>query len=360
MKCMIKLALLAAALALSACSSMRRRRIWHQQLFQLVRVQRVYVGDGQPWRSLRRGRGTGQRAVLVRRYPRGRGLDPQRAAASTGSVFVTGLQNDKYLIRQRRTANAAGAQVPVEHDAARDRGDDREPVSGCSGGAVDFRTLSLQPRPFLGTNGFQFDYEHLDSDELWREGRAVGAVIDGRLYLILLDAARSHYYRTHPAGLSKRSSPRRSCARLADRRNRRRRRLGSRALAARGRRCSGSAAGSSARQPGVGWPGWDGSGAARARLAVLRGMGGSCCMRLVSFGSINALPRQTVAGRRGLPNAAPCYRPRTFKRPRGRGGIGRRAGFRFQYRKMWGFESLRPHQSAMLGTPNSFHRERAT
>ena len=58
------------------------------------------------------------------------------------------------------------------------------------GGAVDFRTLSLQPRPFLGTNGFQLDYEHLDDDELWRQGRVVGAVINGQLYLILLDAAR--------------------------------------------------------------------------------------------------------------------------------------------------------------------------
>ena len=27
----------------------------------------------------------------------------------------------------------------------------------------------------------------------------------------------------------------------------------------------------------------------------------------------------------------------------GRGGIGRRAGFRYQWRKSWGFESLRPH-----------------
>ncbi|HET9813724.1 MAG TPA: hypothetical protein VFP57_08735, partial [Sphingomicrobium sp.] len=59
---------------------------------------------------------------------------------------------------------------------------------------IDFRTLSLQPRSFLGTNGFQFDYEHLDGDELWRKGRAVGAIVDGRLYLILFDAARSHYY----------------------------------------------------------------------------------------------------------------------------------------------------------------------
>jgi hypothetical protein len=62
------------------------------------------------------------------------------------------------------------------------------------GGAVDFRTLSLQPRTFLGTSGFELDYEHLDQDELWRRGRAVGAVVNGRLYLILTDAARSHYY----------------------------------------------------------------------------------------------------------------------------------------------------------------------
>ena len=62
------------------------------------------------------------------------------------------------------------------------------------GGAVDFRTLSLAPRTFLGTNGFQLDYEHLDSDELWRKGRAVGAVVDGELYLIIFDAARSHYF----------------------------------------------------------------------------------------------------------------------------------------------------------------------
>ena len=41
------------------------------------------------------------------------------------------------------------------------------------GGAVEFRTLSLQPRAFLGYNGFQLDYEHLDSDELCeRAGRS--------------------------------------------------------------------------------------------------------------------------------------------------------------------------------------------
>jgi hypothetical protein len=62
------------------------------------------------------------------------------------------------------------------------------------GGAVDFRTLALAPRQFMGQPGFQLDYEHLDGDELWRKGRVVGAVIGGRLYMIMLDAARSHYF----------------------------------------------------------------------------------------------------------------------------------------------------------------------
>ena len=61
-----------------------------------------------------------------------------------------------------------------------------------SSGTAGWRFMA----PFLGANGFQWDYEHLDSDELWRKGRVVGAVIRGRLYFILLDAARSHYYAT--------------------------------------------------------------------------------------------------------------------------------------------------------------------
>lgn len=110
-----------------------------------------------------------------------------------GMSFITGLKDRQALIRQRTTDDR---QVP------RYRSDMTAPeitamlesLYRVRGGTVDFRTLSLAPRPFLGASGFQFDYEHLDSDELWRRGRAVGAVIDGRLYLILFDAARTHYY----------------------------------------------------------------------------------------------------------------------------------------------------------------------
>ena len=47
----------------------------------------------------------------------------------------------------------------------------------------------LRPRTFLGHPGFQFDYDHLGGDEVERRGRAVGAIIDGRLYLALLRRA---------------------------------------------------------------------------------------------------------------------------------------------------------------------------
>ncbi len=107
--------------------------------------------------------------------------------------FVTGMKDGKAVVRQRSRDDR---QVPKfrSHMTAPEIASMIESLFRVRGGTVDFKTLSLTPRPFLGANGFQFDYEHLDGDEVRRKGRAVGAVIDGRLYLILFDAARSHYY----------------------------------------------------------------------------------------------------------------------------------------------------------------------
>jgi len=107
--------------------------------------------------------------------------------------FVSGLANDKRIMRQERKADRQvprfrSSMSPPEIAAL------LESLYRIEGGAVDWRNLNLAPRPFLGAVGFQLDYEHLDGDELWRRGRAVGAVIDGKLYLIQLDAVRSHYY----------------------------------------------------------------------------------------------------------------------------------------------------------------------
>ena len=180
----------AAAGGLAACSSVGGGDYGYSD-YSFVRVQRVYVGDDsvsvvppRPWNR--------HRPVFfedIRQVEdwtlNGPLLD--------GMSFVTGLKNGKSLIRQRRTANQ---QVPLfrSNMTPPEVAAMIESLYRVRGGAVDFRTLSLRPRPFLGTNGFQLDYEHLDSDELWRRGRVVGAVINGELYLILLDAAKAHYW----------------------------------------------------------------------------------------------------------------------------------------------------------------------
>jgi hypothetical protein len=84
-----------------------------------------------------------------------------------GISFVTGLPDNKRLIWQEYKADR---QVP------RFRSDMTAPEIAAlletlyrvEGGTVEFRTLGLAPRAFLGANGFQFDFEHLDGDEVWR------------------------------------------------------------------------------------------------------------------------------------------------------------------------------------------------
>ena len=107
--------------------------------------------------------------------------------------FVTGLKNSKAIIRQRQTEER---KVPIFRSdmTAPEIAAMLETLFRARLGAADFKTLGLSPRTFMGVPGFQFDYEHLDSDELWRKGRTVGAVHGDRLYLIVFDAARSHYY----------------------------------------------------------------------------------------------------------------------------------------------------------------------
>jgi len=186
-----KLALAAwAALGASACSSLGAGESGYSS-YALVQVRRVGVGDNslsvvapRPWNR--------HRSILwsdvedVEDWTlNGPYLD--------GISFVSGLKSGRYLIRQSKRADQQvpkfrSDMTPPEIVAM------LETLYRVKGGTVDFRTLSLQPRPFLGTNGFQLDFEHLDNDELWRKGRAVGTVSNGQLYLILFDAARSHYY----------------------------------------------------------------------------------------------------------------------------------------------------------------------
>ena len=110
-----------------------------------------------------------------------------------GITFVTGLKDGSYVIRQSKREYR---QVPRyrANMTAPEIASMLESLYRVRGGTVDFKTTGLAPRTFLGVNGFQLDFDHLDGDEVWRRGRAVSATVDGRLYLILLDGARSHYF----------------------------------------------------------------------------------------------------------------------------------------------------------------------
>ena len=108
-------------------------------------------------------------------------------------TFIGGLEHDKRIVRQRRKAdrkvpNFRADMNPTEIASM------IESFYRIRAGSTRFDMTGLQPRDFLGRRGFQFDYVHLGGDEVERKGRAVGAVIDGRFYLALFDAARMHYF----------------------------------------------------------------------------------------------------------------------------------------------------------------------
>ena len=187
---MKRLVLTAAALALGACSTIGGGDYGYSD-YSFVRVQRVNVGDDtmsvvapRPWNR--------HRPIFFEDI---RQVDDWtlNGPLLDGITFVSGMPSGRYLVTQSKRDER---QVPKFRSdmTAPEIASMLESAWRVRGGAVDFRTLGLAPRQFMGAQGFQFDYEHLDSDELWRKGRAVGAVIDGRLYLIMYDAARSHYY----------------------------------------------------------------------------------------------------------------------------------------------------------------------
>lgn len=181
--------LAALAATLSGCTSLGGTPDYG--VYKLVRARPLSVGNGsmivtppREWNEQRRGFFDSIRWVEDWTL-NGPYLD--------GITFVTGLPDGEYLVRQRRSEDR---QVPKFRSEmlAPEIAAMLESAYRVRGGAVDFNTLALTPRQFMGYPGFQFDFEHLDGDELWRKGRSVGAVIGGRLYLILYDGARSHYY----------------------------------------------------------------------------------------------------------------------------------------------------------------------
>ena len=114
-----------------------------------------------------------------------------------GVTFIGGLEHDKRIVQQRRKADRKVPNFRADM-SPQDIAAMIESFYRIRAGSTDFRMTGLQPRTFLGQSGFQFDYEHVGGDEVERQGRAVGAIVNQRFYLALFDAAKMHYF---PAAL---------------------------------------------------------------------------------------------------------------------------------------------------------------
>ncbi|HEY0013314.1 MAG TPA: hypothetical protein VGB79_10755 [Allosphingosinicella sp.] len=111
-----------------------------------------------------------------------------------GLAFVGGLEDGKPLVRYQRrrdirqVPNFRADMTPPEIASM------IESYYRIRAGSVSFTMTGLQPRNFLGQPGFQYDYEHLSGSEVTRQGRVVGTVVANRLYMILFDAPKRHYF----------------------------------------------------------------------------------------------------------------------------------------------------------------------
>ena len=183
--------LAAASLALTGCSSLGGEGYGFGG-YSLIRARSVSVGDGsmavtppREWNRVSTVWAIDDIRVVEDWTLNGPYLDSMS--------FVTGLKGGRYIIRQNKRD---AQQVPKFRSdmTAPEVTAMLESFYRVKAGTIDLRTLSLKPRTLMGYPGFQWDYDHLDQDEVWRRGRAVGAVIGGRLYLVLFDAARMHYF----------------------------------------------------------------------------------------------------------------------------------------------------------------------
>lgn len=65
-------------------------------------------------------------------------------------------------------------------------------------GTPDFAIDQIEPAAFAGTDGFRFAY-HFTAGELVRKGEARGAIIGGKLFMIVYSAPALHYFDAHLA-----------------------------------------------------------------------------------------------------------------------------------------------------------------
>ncbi len=108
--------------------------------------------------------------------------------------FYAGIPDGSKLIRQRKKDEA---QVPVFRANMQPQ-ELAEFVEGnyrVISGSTAFTVEKIVPANFAGASGFAMDFAYiLQSDEVKRRARAIGAVKDGKLYMMIYEGTQTHYY----------------------------------------------------------------------------------------------------------------------------------------------------------------------
>jgi len=107
--------------------------------------------------------------------------------------FVGGLAEGQALIVQKKKDDQ---QVPPFRSdmSPNDLVSMTESYYRVRGGVTVFNVTGVEPAQFLGSNGVKFDFDYVGSDSFPKKGRCFMAVVGGKLYLMKLEGAASHYF----------------------------------------------------------------------------------------------------------------------------------------------------------------------
>ncbi|MCZ6849398.1 MAG: hypothetical protein O7F75_11185 [Alphaproteobacteria bacterium] len=64
-------------------------------------------------------------------------------------------------------------------------------------GLARLKTLNLRPNGFGKASGFRFEFTYVLNNGLEKQGFAIGAVMNDKLYMIIYSGTRLHYYPKH-------------------------------------------------------------------------------------------------------------------------------------------------------------------
>jgi hypothetical protein len=108
-------------------------------------------------------------------------------------MFIGGLKDGQAIVKQRAKDDR---KVPVFRATMTppDLVSMIESAYRIKAGATIFETTGVRPATLAGQPAVQFDFRYVGGDEVQRRGRAVLAVIDGKLYMLALEAAALHYF----------------------------------------------------------------------------------------------------------------------------------------------------------------------